>query len=509
MALVVLTAAGGYVGLQFSATLAGFYPKTLLPGTVLAKNISIGLQRYLLVQADPSMLGGSDLASLRKSIAADLDALQGVAIRNGKTPAAPETVATVNELVEGWKLMEAVSADDPQAAEKVRNAFRKVEPAMRDVDRVVSNLASQGSQKISETISMVGTALLVGGLLAITIGFAISISLGRAVNRPLAALEATMKDIADTNDLTARADANRKDEFGDIARGFNGMMERLQGLLRLVADSTLKVHDSADTLARQADGLHGNSSSQLDVVSANAAAMQQLTVSISTVSDTAGDVRRQARESIANTTEGNRKVSELVSEISEIQGSVDMIAGAVEAFVKSTDAITGLTREVREIADQTNLLALNAAIEAARAGEQGRGFAVVADEVRKLAEKSGSSAGEIDIVAQAIVKQSTSVRSTIENGLKAIETSAKLAGDVERAINQARESVGVSGNGVAEIAAAVEEQRAASTDIARNMEQISQGAEGAARTAHEMNASAALLNRSASELKLAISGFRI
>jgi methyl-accepting chemotaxis protein len=509
VALVMLTAIGGYVGLRFSATLASYYPKALLPGTVLAKNISIGLQRYLLVHVDPSMLGTSDLPALKRSISADLEALKGVAVTNAKTPPTPETVATVNDLVEGWKAMEAVPADDPLAAEKMRNAFRKVEPAMRNVDRIVSGLSSEGSQKISNAISMVGTALLVGGLLAIAIGIAISVVLGRAVNRPLAALEVIMQKIAETNDLTMRADANRKDEFGDIARGFNGMMERLQRLVRLVADSTLQVNDSANSLVKQADGLHVNSSSQLDIVSANAAAMQQLTVSIATVSDTAGEVRRLARQSVANTTEGNQKVSELVVEISEIQGSVDKIAKAVEAFVKSTDAITGLTREVREIADQTNLLALNAAIEAARAGEQGRGFAVVADEVRKLAEKSGSSAGEIDIVAQTIVKQSISVRTTIENGLKAIETSAKLASDVEQAINQARESVNVSGNGVSEIAAAVEEQRAASTDIAQNMEQIALGAEGVATTAHEMNASATLLNLSASELKQAISGFRI
>jgi methyl-accepting chemotaxis protein len=388
-------------------------------------------------------------------------------------------------------------------------AFKKAEPAMKRLDVIVTGLANAGSAKIQGAIAMVTNVLLIGGLIAVVLGIAISIMLGRAVNRPLNDLQATMRRIEETNDLTARADDSRKDEFGLIAHSFNGMVGRLQQLVSQVSSATHSVNDLAENLISSADSLRNSAANQSEAVSANAAATEELTVSIATVSDTAQDVRSRSKQSVANTNQGNRKVGELVDEITVIQKSVNQITSAVEDFVRSTGAITGLTREVREIADQTNLLALNAAIEAARAGEQGRGFAVVADEVRKLAEKSGSSAGEIDAVAKSIVAQSDAVRLAIDAGMKAIEASSKLATDVEEKINQARESVEESGNGINEIAGAVAEQKIASTEIAQNMERIALGAEDAAETASNMNSSAAELHQAANALKAAISGFRI
>jgi len=168
-----------------------------------------------------------------------------------------------------------------------------------------------------------------------------------------------------------------------------------------------------------------------------------------------------------------------------------------------------MTQEVREIADQTNLLALNAAIEAARAGEYGRGFAVVADEVRQLAEKSGSSATEIDSVANAIMQQTSLVRSAIQSGMNSIQVSSGLAGEVELTLARARDSVEQSSKGVEDIASSVKEQKVASTEIALNMERISVSAEEASSAARHMSDSADQLRDAASELSRSISGFRV
>ena len=504
MALVVLLAGGGSFGLRTAGTVAGFFPEKLLPGTALVLSTDANVERYARALAG-QIPAGKTLEGLRS----ELDLQMGQIAELTKTSPDPQVREFAASMVKEWQSIRAVDPANASAVQEAMPHIQTIEEKMGQVGAIVARLSREGTAKIMGAIQMFGTALIIAGVVATVLAIIIGWSLGRAINLPLRNLEHTMLKISETNDLTLRADASGKDEFGNMARAFNGMVARLQDLVRQVASATHAVNDSASSLVTSAANLRTSAANQSEAVGANAAATEQLTVSIATVSDTAGDVRDKSRQSIANTNEGNRKVGELVDEIAAIQNSVNQIAAAVEEFVKSTGAITGMTKEVREIADQTNLLALNAAIEAARAGEQGRGFAVVADEVRKLAEKSGGSAGEIDAVAQTIISQSEAVRAAIDVGLKAIDTSSRLAVDVEEKINRARTSVEDSGAGIDEIASAVDEQKIASTEIAQNMERIADGAEEAAETAQAMNESATQLNNAAGELKTAISGFRV
>jgi methyl-accepting chemotaxis protein len=164
----------------------------------------------------------------------------------------------------------------------------------------------------------------------------------------------------------------------------------------------------------------------------------------------------------------------MIGELTEVEESVREVVATSRAFIESATAINGMTREVRDIADQTNLLALNAAIEAARAGEHGRGFAIVADEVRKLAEKSASTASQIDAVTSSLGGQSEVVERSLTRGLDALTTTQDHLEQVTVALSEANQAVVETTSGMDRIAAVVNEQHEAGDSVGMSIEKIAQ-----------------------------------
>ncbi len=188
---------------------------------------------------------------------------------------------------------------------------------------------------------------------------------------------------------------------------------------------------------------------------------------------------------------------------------VGEISDAASAFVDSTRAIGGMTRQVKDIAEQTNLLALNAAIEAARAGEQGRGFAVVADEVRKLAEKSAASALEIEAVTRTLDAHAAGVDAVVRRGSDAINASRQQLTRVVEALGRAAEAAASTSSGISGIAESVSEQTTASHEVARKIEQIAQMTEENTSAINSMAEQAQHLSSLARELEEAGARFRV
>ncbi|MBK9446096.1 MAG: methyl-accepting chemotaxis protein [Betaproteobacteria bacterium] len=426
-------------------------------------------------------------------------------------------IATFEKLapayLEALKQFDRASADPSGTVDKaVKGIDREPTKAIDDLVTEIQKISKESNEaeaiNSAEVFSAVKSGLIAFSIGAVIVLVLLAFYIVGSITRPLAALESTMTHIASNGDLTKRADTAHQDEIGRMASAFNVMMDQLQKIIGEVRGSSDQVAASADQLAGSSAQLAEVSEQQSGAVASSAAAIEELTVAIASVSETARDVHTQAVDSVSRTTEGSEKVSHLAGEIQRLQQNMVDIARTVDEFVKSTQAITGMTQEVRDIADQTNLLALNAAIEAARAGEAGRGFAVVADEVRKLAEKSGKSASEIDSVTRSIMSQSSAVQDAITAGERAIETSMTLATDVEAVLLHSRDSVERSTHGVTEISDSVSEQKVASTDIAQS--------ERIANMVEENNAAARSVSDATRELKtlserliLSVSGFRL
>lgn len=297
------------------------------------------------------------------------------------------------------------------------------------------------------------------------------------------------------------------DDNQSLLAAISGMQHNLRDLVRQLRAAAGQLDGAAHEVAFMTDGIRQGTAAQNDAAATTARSVEQMTESIHAVADSAGEVDRLSDASASRTQEGNESLSRMIGELMQVEEAVRDIAATAKAFIESTDAITTMTREVRDIADQTNLLALNAAIEAARAGEQGRGFAVVADEVRKLAEKSAATANEIDQVTRSLEGKSSVVESSLHRGLASLTTSQDHLELVAVALGEANQTVMQTTEGMSRIASSVKEQTVVSGEIARNVEHIARMAgendEAVGRVAEEIRS----LETLAAELKTVANRF--
>jgi len=356
------------------------------------------------------------------------------------------------------------------------------------------------------TLKVVGVAV---GMLVLLIVF-IFVFVNRSVSVPLTQLSQNLAQISEgEGDLTRRLKVEHQDEIGQTSAIFNTFMDKIQSVVADVKKSAEQVMTTAHQLAGAAQELTKSSDQQSEATVSMAAAIEEITVSIATVADNASSAQNMAIEAGQLSGEGAETVRSAVGEMGKISESVGHSTQMIRELDAKSTEISNIVNVIKEIADQTNLLALNAAIEAARAGEQGRGFAVVADEVRKLAERTTVSTQEIGKMIGAI-QQSTqsSVQgmdlssAQVQEGMRMVERSGDSMTHIESSTDKVREAVN-------EISSALREQSAASNQLAQEVEKIAQKSEKNGFLAKQSSAAAKHLEEQALTLKQAVDRFKV
>ena len=370
-------------------------------------------------------------------------------------------------------------------------------------------LASEQSQSADATFSGGNTLLMASSLLGMLFLGGLSFVLNRSISRGLSSMEQTVARVEADLDLTARVPVRRDDEIGKMGVALNRLLDRLQSNLKTVAEMAGHLSQSADNLSEASQQVADSSEAQSSAASSMAAGVEELTVSINHVGDRATHTRERVAYAGKLATEGEGVVVKTVEDIDAIALSVSSSAELINRLEAQSREIASVVNVIKEVADQTNLLALNAAIEAARAGEQGRGFAVVADEVRKLAERTGNSTREITDTIGVMRDGAQAASSAMMNAVEQVTASVSRASgacDMIRKIGEgSREAVGM----VSEITDAIHEQSASSTSVAQSVERIAQMAEQSTAAAQGSADTAQQLNSLAQEMRMITDQYKL
>ena len=502
---------------------------TVIPAIVLLGETSAHSAAIRAAVRDYIIGGFLDDATMKKAQVANLERIKGLIAKNFDRYE-KELVSSNEDKAMLDKDRQALAAYSAE----VDDVFAKVEA--RDTAGLSQQFSETGKfrmtavklinqfaehqlfkEKLADEMKISGDAeyaqgmtllIAIGGIAFVLMGV-LGLVLIRGIRASLEQMQSAMSSIKNNLDFTIRADHRANDEIGHTGRALNELLEKLQGNLKSIAERARSVSAAANQMSTTSSEVATASHQQSEAASNMAATVEEMTVSINHVGDRAHDADRIAIESGELARSGEAIISRTVADIDKISSTVNLAADRIRELVENSQQISNVIAVIKEVADQTNLLALNAAIEAARAGEQGRGFAVVADEVRKLAERTATSTQEIAATIE-------SMRSGANEAARSMGVVVDEVGQGVASARQASEAINKIGAGsrktvdtVEEITSAIREQASAMTSIAQQIESIAQMSEESSAAANNSSQVAKDLDQLAAEMRTIVDTYTL
>ncbi|MCS0333050.1 methyl-accepting chemotaxis protein [Vibrio diabolicus] len=375
-----------------------------------------------------------------------------------------------------------------------------------DIDQQVAMHRELKTQELKEhTLSAV--LIPVVGLIITSILTSIVVSKGI---QPLQHVAASLKDVAaGGGDLTARLKVESQDEVGEVAAAFNEFMDKLHPLMQDIHRSATTVQTVSQSLSSQTSQASGQMQDHCLETDKVVTAVTQMSMTAKEVANNTNATAQAIEDANSQVTEAQREVEQAIEGITELVTEIDSTSDAISELSLQTEKITKVLDVIGEIAEQTNLLALNAAIEAARAGEQGRGFAVVADEVRSLASRTQNSTHEIGDMLKQLqngVSRAVSTMSVSQKrGVKTAEESALI----QQSLSGVHHSIGTIRDMGIQTASAAEEQSAVAEDINQNLVAIQQIVNNINETLQHAESISTQLSQSGTEIHGLVGNFKL
>ncbi|HGS4697634.1 TPA: methyl-accepting chemotaxis protein [Vibrio parahaemolyticus] len=334
---------------------------------------------------------------------------------------------------------------------ETRTLSHAVEEQFEAFSSSIDSAATQRDEKMASIKQAITAFILV-------VIFALIWQISRSINVRVGSLLATIKNISESNNMGLRSDLAGKDELFDISHHLNDLLEKLERLIHNTQEKSIQLTASTDNMHRELEGVMEQFHAQTDHTASMATAVQQMVATIGEISESTSVAVEGVHQAATNAEQGRSVVEMTVTNVGQLTGILSNSQQSIGSLNQHVDKIGGAVNIIQDIAEQTNLLALNAAIEAARAGEQGRGFAVVADEVRALASRTHQSTEEITRVVMDIQAQMSMVVSDIdqcnEQGQQTLSASEQLDASLQQIITDMH---AIQGNSE-RIASAIEEQ---------------------------------------------------